>query len=112
MKVLLDECIDVKLRLAVAEYGHDVQTVGFAGFKGLKNGKLLDAAEGTFDVLITIDKNIANQTNFRHRKISLLVIRTISSDLDDILPHIPAAMEALLHIQPGDMVHVGQRSRS
>ena len=112
MKVLLDECIDVKLRLTVAEYGHDVQTVGFAGYKGLKNGRLLDAAEGIFDVLITIDKNIAYQTSFRHRKISLLVIRTTSSDLDDILPHIAAAMEALVNIQPGEVVYVGLGSRS
>jgi len=107
VKVLLDECIDVKLRFVVAEFGHDVQTVSFAGFKGLKNGKLLTAAEGNFDVLVTIDKNIANQTNFRQRKISLLVIRTSSSDLSDILPHIPAAMDALRRIAPGEIIYVG-----
>lgn len=49
---------DVKLRLILAEYGHDVQTVSFAGYKGLKNGKLLTAAEGNFDVFMTIDKTL------------------------------------------------------
>jgi predicted nuclease of predicted toxin-antitoxin system len=107
VKILLDECIDVKLRLIVAEYGHDVQTVSFAGYKGLKNGKLLDAAEGNFDVLVTIDKSIANQTNFRQRKISLLVIRTASSDLGDILLHIPDAMDALRRIAPGQIIYAG-----
>jgi len=53
VRILLDECLDVKLRLIVAEYGHDVQTVSFAGYKGLKNDKLLDAADGNFDVLLS-----------------------------------------------------------
>ena len=107
MRVLLDECIDVKLRLVLAEHGHDVQTVLFAGFGGLKNGELLAAAEGKFDVLLTIDKNIAKQTNFRQRKIALLVIRTASSDLSDILPHVPAASNALRRIAPGEILYVG-----
>ncbi len=107
MRILLDECLDVKLRLIVAEYGHDVQTVSFAGYKGLKNGKLLAAADGNFDVLMTIDKNIANQTNFRQRRIALLVIRTASSDLGDILPHLSAAMDALRNIAPGEIIYVG-----
>jgi hypothetical protein len=43
MKVLLDECIDQRLRLHFPE--HDCQTAQFAGFGGLKNGQLLEAAE-------------------------------------------------------------------
>ena len=57
MRLLLDECIDERLRLSFAE--HDCQTARFAGFAGLKNGQLLDAAEAAeFDVLITVDQNI------------------------------------------------------
>ena len=43
MKLLLDECVDERLRLSFADY--DCQTVRFAGMAGLKNGELLNAAE-------------------------------------------------------------------
>jgi len=43
MRLLLDECIDERLRHAVT--GHDCVSVRFAGFAGLKNGALLTAAE-------------------------------------------------------------------
>ncbi len=42
MRLLIDECIDERLRLLFP--GHDCQTVRFANLAGLKNGKLLDAA--------------------------------------------------------------------
>jgi hypothetical protein len=39
MRVLIDECIDERLRYEFA--GHGCQTVRYAGLAGLKNGKLL-----------------------------------------------------------------------
>jgi hypothetical protein len=40
MRVLIDECIDERLRLLFP--GHDCQTARFAKLAGLKNGRLLD----------------------------------------------------------------------
>jgi len=37
MKLLIDECIDERLRLSFAE--HDCRTARFAGLAGLKNGQ-------------------------------------------------------------------------
>ena len=55
MRLLLDECIDERLRLLFPS--HDCQTARFAGLAGLKNGRLLEAAEaGGFDVLITVSR--------------------------------------------------------
>jgi hypothetical protein len=52
MKILIDECVDERLRLLFP--GHDCLTARFAGLAGLKNGRLLDATEARgFDVLIT-----------------------------------------------------------
>ena len=56
MKLLLDECVTRYLKRDLI--GHDVITVDEAGFKGLKNGALLRAANGNFDVLMTVDKSI------------------------------------------------------
>ena len=110
MKLLLDECVDVKFRFQLAAHGYAVETVryaGFAGFAGLKNGRLLAAAEDKFDVLVTIDKSIKYQNNFTGKRISVLVIRTASSDLADILPHVTAVVAALKRIAPGEVVYVG-----
>jgi len=54
MKILIDECVDERLRLLFP--GHDCHTARFTGLAGLKNGRLLEAAEAAgFDVLITVD---------------------------------------------------------
>jgi predicted nuclease of predicted toxin-antitoxin system len=74
MRLLLDECVDERLRLHFP--GHDCQTAGFAGSAGLKNGQLLEAAEAAgFDVLITIDRNIPDQQNLAGRKISIIILQ-------------------------------------
>jgi hypothetical protein len=62
MRILLDECVDEKLRHAFA--GHDCQTVRYAGFAGISNGRLLAAAEmAGFDVMVTTDQHIPDQQN-------------------------------------------------
>jgi hypothetical protein len=54
MKLLVDECVDERLRLLFP--GHDCQTARFANLAGLKNGRLLEAAEEAgIDVMITRD---------------------------------------------------------
>ena len=57
MRILIDECVDELLRLLFP--GHDCQTARFAGMAGMKNGRLLEAAEAAgFHVVITVDQNI------------------------------------------------------
>jgi hypothetical protein len=70
MRLLIDECIDQRLRCLFPD--HDCQTAGFARLAGLKNGRLLDAAETAgFDALITVDQSIPDQQNLAGRTISL-----------------------------------------
>ena len=60
MRILLDECIDERLRHLFTEY--DCQTARNAGFAGLTNGALLLAGKSAaFDVLMTVDQNIPDQ---------------------------------------------------
>ena len=57
MRLLLDECVDERLRHEFP--GHQCQTARHAQLAGLKNGKLLLAAEAAgFDVIITVDQSI------------------------------------------------------
>ena len=88
MQLLLDECVDEHVRHLLP--GHDCQTVRFANLAGLKNGRLLDAAEAAgFDILITADQNIPDQQNLTGRRISLLILCARTNHLRDLKPPPP-----------------------
>jgi predicted nuclease of predicted toxin-antitoxin system len=106
MRLLIDECVDERLRLLFP--GHDCQTARFANLAGLKNGRLLEAAESAgFDVLITVDQSIPDQQNMTGRGISLLILCAPTNRLRDLEPLAPAAIAALGSIGRGDVVRIG-----
>ncbi len=78
MKLLFDECVPRKVKFLFADGGHECETVRDAGFSGKENGALLALAEGHFDVLVTIDRNIRYQQNMTGRNIAILIIRPAS----------------------------------
>ena len=104
MKLLLDECTPKRLRLDFP--GHEVSTVDQAGLKGLKNGTLLRAASGQFDVLITVDKNIPFQQKVATCPIAIVVLVARSNRYDELKLLIPKVLEALLSIKTGDVVRI------
>jgi hypothetical protein len=105
MRLLIDECVDERLRLLFPD--HDCQTARFAGLSGLKNGRLLEAAEAAgFEVLITVDQNIPDQQNFTGRSISLLILYGTTNRLRDLEPLVPAAISVLRSIGRGDVVRI------
>lgn len=106
MRLLIDECVDERLRLLFP--GHDCQTARFAALAGLKNGRLLDAAEAAgFDVLMTVDQNIPNQQNLTGRRVSVMILCGPTNRLRDLEPLIPALVSALRSIGRGEVVRVG-----
>lgn len=107
MRLLLDECLPRKLAPMFSSQGHQCHTVREAGFEGKENGELLALAEASFDVLITVDKNIRYQQNMRGRNIAILIIRAPSNDLSDIQMRVPDALVALESIKPGQIIEVG-----
>ncbi len=102
MKILLDECLPLDFRHHLP--GHEVHTADWAGLKGLKNGRLLQQAESNgYDVLLTVDQGVPHQQNFSQRRISVLVVRTRTNQMEDLLPAVGAILLALLNIQPGQV---------
>ena len=105
MKILLDECVDQRLRFLFS--GQDCETVAYAKLSGLKNGALLTAAEAAdFEVIVTTDQEIPYQQNLASRKIAIVVLCAPTNRLADLRPLIPAAMEALNSIQPGQVIRI------
>jgi hypothetical protein len=75
VKILFDT--NTPAPLAQFLRGHEVIRTGELGWQGLANGELLDAAEQRgFDVLVTCDKNIPYQQNFKERKLAVVILPT------------------------------------
>src|SRR6266403_4546322 len=99
MRILIDECIDERLRNSLP--GHDCQTARYAGLAGLKNGELLIAAETAgFEILLTADQGIEYQQNLAARKIAIIIFHTKSNRLKDLLPLVSACLGHIDSIQP------------
>ena len=91
MRIPIDECIDERFRNSLI--GHDSQTARYAGLAGLKNGDLLKAAEAAkFDVLLTMDQGIEYQQNLTGRKIAIIIFRTKSNRLHNLMQLVPACL--------------------
>src|SRR6266853_3584475 len=110
MRVLIDECINERFRNSLPE--HDCQTARYAGLAGLKNGELLIAAEtAKFDVFLTVDRGIEYQQNLTGRNIAIIIFRTKSNRLKDLLPYVPVCLAHIESIQPGQIVRIGRTPR-
>jgi predicted nuclease of predicted toxin-antitoxin system len=107
MKVLIDECAPKALKVALAARGFDCTTVQEARWSGKENGELLALADASFDVVVTIDRNLRYQQNLTGRRIALLIVRARSNRVLDLEPHFSACAETLRTIQPGTVVEVG-----
>ena len=108
MKLLLDECVTRDLLRDLDK--HEVHTVEEAGFKGLKNGRLLNAAAGIYDLVITVDQNIPYQQNIEGLGIAVLVLAARRNSYACLRPIIPRALEAIEVIEPGQVVVISTRS--
>ena len=105
MKVLLDECVTRYLKNDFA--GHEVFTVEEAGFKGLKNGRLLQAASGQYDVLVTVDQSLQYQQNLKTLAIAIIVLKAKRSTYAMLKPLMPQVLNTLSNIKPGEIIIVG-----
>ncbi len=75
MRVLLDENLPHKLRGLLT--GHEVVTVAYLKWVGIKNGELLTAAEEAgFEVLVTSDHGIPYEQNMAGRKLAMVMLST------------------------------------
>jgi predicted nuclease of predicted toxin-antitoxin system len=111
MKVLLDENLPHRLRHALL--GHEVMTVAYMGWDGVKNGELLKLAEAAkFEVLVTADKNVSYQQDLRGRSIALVALTSL--DWEIIKPHISRILAAIGDATPGSfqLVQCGEFRRT
>lgn len=103
MKVLFDQGVPVPLRRELR--GHSCDTLFERGWSTLKNGKLLDAAEGDgYQVLVTTDQNLKHQQNLAARRIAIVVL--LSTAWPRIRQRAAAVAAAVDVAQPGTLTEV------
>ena len=89
MKILLDECVTKRLKRHLEEF--EVYTVREMGWGGIKNGKLMGlCVENNFDILLTIDKNLMFQQNLSKYSLTIVVINSLTSKLEELTEFLPS----------------------
>jgi len=84
-----------------------VFTIDEAGFKGLKNGKLIQSAsEDGFEILVSVDKNIEHQQNKMSLPLAILVLSARNNRLESLLPLMEEALEILKAIKTGEIITI------
>jgi len=105
VKILLDECLPLDFRHSFPS--HEVHTAQCVGLKGKKNGELLRAADiAGYDVLLTVDQGIPHQRPAARRRLSIILVRSRTNQIEDLLPLVDAILTALERIQPGEDVAI------
>jgi hypothetical protein len=105
MKILLDECLPLDFRHSFPN--HDAHTAEWAGFKSTKNGELLlDAEAAGYEVLVTVDQGIPGQQQPAGRMLSIILVRSRTNQIEDLLPLVGAILKALKTIAPRQILTV------
>jgi hypothetical protein len=110
VKVLLDENLDHALRTLLGH--HEVVTVAYMGWAGLKNGELLRMAEENgVDVLLTGDGTLGYEQNLSGRRLAIVALSAIQ--LPIIKKHLPKIIAVMTDAAPGSfqMIDCGAFSR-
>jgi hypothetical protein len=105
VRVLLDE--QLPLDLAAALQGHSVDTVASRGWTGITNGELLRRMEGEYDALVTMDRGIEFQQNLATVAVGVLLVRAPSNRMAHLQPLVPAVLDALPTLKPGQLHRIG-----
>lgn len=104
-RILLDECVPARLKRELP--GFAVRTVREHGWASKLDGSLLRDAEEEFDILVTVDRNLVHQLNLSGIRLAIVVLVSYSNNIRVLRLLVPALLEALHTILPGQVVHVG-----
>lgn len=103
MKVLLDENLAHRLRKNLGT--HEVYTVTFRGWAGLRNGELLRTAEENgIEVFVTGDRTLFQEQNLAGRSLGIVALSSVEWDI--LKHHLPLITTAIDNAVPGSFQEV------
>ncbi len=108
MLILLDEnLLSKKLKKPLIDAGHLVKNVDDMGWRGVKDQELLALAETyPFDGFITADKNLSYQQNLRDLAFWVVVLNTMSTRPDHLLPLMIQVSDLLSSLDSGSVTFI------
>jgi hypothetical protein len=83
------------LARSFAAAGHKSVHVNDLGWKGSRNGEVLERISGRYDALVTGDTNMGFQQDLGRFDVAVLVLQPRRKVLAEPLELVPAAMQAL-----------------
>ena len=94
MKVLLDECVNKRLKSHLIDF--EVYTVNEMKWCGVKNGNLMSlCVANQFDIILTIDKNMIHQQNIEKYPITIAVFNASTSKMEELILFIPSFLKQI-----------------
>jgi hypothetical protein len=90
------------LRRYLGEF--EISTAQEMGWGRVKNGELLQRAEGAFDVFLTADQRLKYQQNLDGRQLAILVLST--NRWPRVKAKITEIVAAIQSLKPGDYVEL------
>lgn len=95
-KLLLDENLPKKLKYRFGD-GFEITTVPEEGWSSLKNGDLLAAMhQRGIELLVTADKNLSYQQNYRQWNVKLIVLNVADNQYETVLPFVSRIKELFI----------------
>lgn len=105
MKLLLDECLPIRLRTHIT--GHDVYTVSYMGWIGIRNGNLLAlAAADGFEAILTTDQGMEHEQNVSALPLAIMILHSNSNAITALTPLVPKVLAALANLQSKAITHI------
>ena len=104
MRILLDECVNPRLRQAFP--GHEVLTAAEAKWRTLPDATLIAQAQGRCDVLVTIDRGFEYEHNLKKLTFGIVIVHVSRNRMEDYRPLFPGLQNALAQAKAGEVVHV------
>jgi hypothetical protein len=98
LKILLDEGVPKIVQWRLSKLS--IYNVEEMGWRGIKNGALLDLMAGRFQILVTTDKNLPAQQNLGKRQISVIILPT--NDIPSVIELLPQIEQAIGDISAGE----------
>jgi len=107
VRILLDECVPRRLKREFV--GHEVLTVPEADWASIKNGALLQLAQESFDIFVTVDRGMRYQQNLSAFGIAVIVLVVRHNKYEAIQPLVPALLTSLDKATPGKALYIGSK---
>ena len=103
MRILFDQGTPAPLRDYLT--GHWVDTAFERGWSDLRNGELLDRAEGgEYQLLITTDQSLRHQQKLDHRRLGVLVL--LAASWPRVRLRVDDIRAAVERVRPGTFLEV------